>query len=174
MSTSAFSVFARVAFAALASVAFGTAGAGAAPSLGQTIDGISCDRAEGAVFHIHQHLAIVDHGKTVAVPSDVGRPVVASCLYWLHTHTPDGLIHIEAPKFRTFTLGDFFDVWGEPLSATAIGPAHVKRGELHAFVNGKPYRGDPRRIELSQHTDIALEAGPPYVKPTPFTDWQGQ
>ncbi len=141
---------------------------------GATIHGIRCDRAEGAVFHIHQHLTILAHGKVLAVPDDVGRPIVGDCLYWIHTHTPDGIIHIESPVFRTFTLGDFFDVWGEPLGATAVASARVRRGELHVYVNGAPYRGDPRKIELAQHTDITLEAGPPYRKPSPFNDWQGQ
>ncbi len=158
-------------------IAFASIGCGAAlaaaPS-GQPIDGITCDRAEGAVFHIHQHVAIFDRGKAIPIPSDIGRPLATPCLYWLHTHSADGLIHVEAPKFRTLTLGNFFDVWREPLTATRIASARVKRGELHVFVDGKAYRGDPRKIELSQHTDVTLEAGEPYAKPVPFTDWQGQ
>ncbi|GAC1441150.1 MAG: hypothetical protein NVS2B8_00400 [Vulcanimicrobiaceae bacterium] len=150
------------------------ADANAAPAAGEAIDGIRCDRAEGAVFHIHQHVAVFDHGRAVPIPSDVGRPLVTPCLYWLHTHTPDGLVHVESPKFRTFTLGNFFAIWGEPLTSTAVGSTTVKRGQLRVFVDGRPYRGDPRKIDLSQHTDIVLEAGPPYVKPVPFTDWQGQ
>lgn len=146
----------------------------AATPSGQTIDGIRCDRAEGAVFHIHQHVAISVHGKSLEIPSDIGRPIVTPCLYWIHTHGPGGLVHVEAPKFRTFTLGNFFDIWGEPLGATSVSSVRVKRGDLHIFVNGKAYRGDPRKIELSQHTDIAIEAGPPYSNPVPFTDWQGQ
>lgn len=141
---------------------------------GAPVDGISCDQAEGAVFHIHPHLAIFVHGKPVAIPSDVGRPVVTPCLYWIHTHTADGLIHIESPSFRTFTLGNFFDIWGEALSPTAVDATRVKRGAMHVFVDGRPYRGDPRKIELRQHTDITIEAGPPYRKPVAFTNWQGQ
>jgi hypothetical protein len=141
---------------------------------GAPVDGIHCDSMEGSVFHIHQHLAIFDHGKPVPIPPDVGRPVVGNCLYWIHTHTPDGLIHVEAPAFRTFLLGQFFDVWGQPLSATAVGPARMAKGQLHVFVDGDRYTGDPRKIELAQHTDVTLEAGPPYRRPVPFTDWQGQ
>jgi hypothetical protein len=141
---------------------------------GQPIDGIRCDQAEGAVFHIHPHLALFDHGRSVGIPDDVGRPLVANCLYWMHTHTPDGLIHIESPVFRTFTLGNFFDVWGQPLSMTSAGPARVKKGQLRVFVDGRRYAGNPRAIELAQHTDVTIEAGPPYAKPVPFTDWQGQ
>lgn len=146
----------------------------AAMPAGQTIDGIRCDTAEGAVFHIHQHLTILDRGKPLAIPSDIGRPLATPCLYWLHTHSPDGLVHIEAPKFRSFTLGNFFDVWGEPLTKSRVSSVKVRRGDLRVYVNGSPYRGDARKIELSQHTDIAIEVGPPYTKPAPFTDWQGQ
>jgi hypothetical protein len=146
-----------------------------APALGQRVDGMSCDQQEGAVFHIHQHVAIFDHGKPVAIPARIGIPPhVPQCIYWLHTHTDDGVIHVEAPQFRSFTLGEFFDIWGQPLSATAVGPARVKKGQLHAFVDGMRYAGDPRKIELAQHTDITLEAGPPYSKPVLFTNWAGQ
>lgn len=140
---------------------------------GETIDGIRCDRAEGAVFHIHQHLTLLDRGRAVAIRDGVGRPITGECLYWIHTHTPDGIIHIEAPLLRAFTLGNFFDVWGQPLTRTAAATARAAAG-LRVYVDGRPYRGNPRAIELAQHTDITLEAGPPYRVPAPFTDWQGQ
>ncbi len=148
--------------------------AAAAVPAGEPVDGIRCEQAEGAVFHIHQHLAILERGRPLAVPDDVGRPIVGNCLYWLHTHTADGIIHVESPVFRTFTLGEFFDVWGEPLSRTAVASARVKPGQLRVFVDGRAYAGDPRKIELAQHTDIALEAGPPYRSPAAFSNWQGQ
>lgn len=34
----------------------------------------------------------------------------------LHTHTPDGVIHVESPEKRDFTLADFFAVWKQPFS----------------------------------------------------------
>ena len=158
----------------LAAVMLGAAcAAWAEVPTGQTIDGIRCDTSEGAVFHIHQHVAILDRGGAIPIPSDVGRPALANCLYWIHTHTPDGIIHVESPLFRTFTLGNFFDIWGQPLSPTAVGPVRVKKGALRVYVDGNRYAGDPRKIELTLHADIVLEAGPPYVVPTPFTDWNG-
>jgi len=168
----------RAAGPAIAALAFAfavLAGRASAQTAGApAIDGIRCDQMEGAVFHIHQHLTLLDHGKAVTIPSDVGRPLLGGCFYWLHTHTPDGLIHVESPAFRTFTLGQFFDVWGQPLGPTAAGPARFKKGALRVYVDGSRYTGDPRAIELNQHADIVLEAGPPYSKPVPFTDWQGQ
>lgn len=125
-------------------------------------------------MHIHQHLAIRDHGRPVTVPDDIGRPIVAQCFYWLHTHTPDGLVHIEAPTFRTFTLGNFFDVWGRPLTRTNVAGAKPKKGEhVTIWVDGAQYAGDPRKIELTAHLDVTIEVGPPYAKPTPFTQWNG-
>jgi hypothetical protein len=143
----------------------------AAPS-GAPVEGIHCDSAEGVAFHIHAHLSIFDHGKPVPIPSDVGRPLVAQCFYWLHTHTPDGIIHIESPTVRDFNLGNFFAVWGQPLSRTRAASASVPLGSaLHIWVNGTPYGGPPKMIPLLVHTDIVIEAGPPYSKPEPFTAW---
>src|SRR5438105_3430375 len=92
------------------------------------IAGISCDRMEGQRLHIHQHLVILDRGKEVPIPANVGQRSLSSCLYWVHTHTPDGIIHIEAPKDRAFTLGDFFQVWGQTLSKTQAASAHAPKG----------------------------------------------
>lgn len=148
--------------------------AGAATPTGQTIDGIHCEQMEGSVLHIHQHVAIFDHGKPVGIPDDVGRPLIGQCFYWLHTHTPDGIVHIESPNFKTFTLGNFFDIWGVPLSKTNVAGAKPKPGERVAvWVDGRPYTGDPRTIELTQHLDVTIEVGPPYAKPEPFTAWNG-
>jgi hypothetical protein len=142
---------------------------------GRTVNGISCDAMEGQRLHIHQHIVIFDHGKQVPVPDNVGQPGGRDCIYWLHTHTPDGVIHIEAPKDRTFTLGDFFAIWGEPLNKEQAASAHAAKGAtLHVWVNGKRYTADPAAIKLAAHTDIVIEAGPPYPTPPRFTAWNGR
>jgi len=139
---------------------------------GETVGGIACDAQEGQRIHIHQHLVIFDHGHEVAIPPNVGQPAGKRCIYWLHTHTPDGIIHIEAPLDRSFTLGDFFKVWGQPLSRTKAATAiAAKGGSLKVWVNGKAYAGDPSKIPLNAHTDIVIEAGPPFPKPPRFTNW---
>ena len=162
-----------VIFAAVAALACGGAARAAVP-VGQPVDGIRCDHMEGAVLHIHQHLAIRDHGKPVAIPPDVGRPLVGQCLYWIHTHTPDGIIHIEAPRYRQFTLGELFDVWGEPLGRTNVAGVTPKRGEtVVVWVGGRKYAGNLRTLELTNHLDITIDVGPPYKAPAPFTEWNG-
>jgi hypothetical protein len=139
---------------------------------GETVAGISCDAQEGQRIHIHQHLVIFDHGKEVAIPRNVGQPSAKRCIYWLHTHTPDGIIHIEAPADRAFVLGDFFSVWGQPLSKTAAATATVGKNEsMKVWVDGKPYTGNPRNIALNAHTDVVIEIGPPFVPPPKYTTW---
>ena len=146
----------------------------AAPPAGQPVDRIHCDQMESNVFHIHAHLSIRAKNKAVAIPDDVGHSLLQGCLYWVHTHTSDGIIHIESPRAQTFTLGQFFDVWGQPLSRVQVGPVHAARGETaHIWVNGELYGGDPRKIELHQHTDIAIQLTPPFKRPPTFTAWNG-
>ena len=138
----------------------------------QPIAGIACDAMEGNRLHIHQHLVILDRGKPVAIPDDVGRPAGRGCLYWVHTHTPDGIIHIEAPQDRAFRLGEFFQIWGKPLSRTTAASAKAPKGStLRVWVDGKRYTGDPTKIVLARHADIVIEAGPPYRTPPRFTAW---
>ena len=120
---------------------------------------------EGTAFHIHQHLTILNRGKPVLVPSDVGRPLFAPCFYWLRTHTPDGIIHVEAPKkSESFTLGELFDIWGVPLSRAG---ASAPGGRRAAWIDGQAYTGNLRKIELTAHEDITIEVGPPFAKPRP-------
>lgn len=139
---------------------------------GEPVGGISCDAMEGQRIHIHQHLVILDHGHEVAIPPNVGQPAMKRCIYWLHTHTPDGVIHIEAPLDRSFTLGDFFKVWGQPLTKTAAATARAGKGtSLKVWVDGKAYTKDPAAIPLNAHTDIVIEAGPPFPPPPRFTNW---
>jgi hypothetical protein len=151
------------------------------PSPGQSVDGIQCQGGEQVAFHIHARLTIFVDGKAEKVPYGVGIadpqiepgigvPFVASgaCFSWLHTHAADGIIHIESPVRRVFTLGNFFDVWGQPLSSTQVGPA---RGKVTALFDGKVWLGDPRDIPLRAHAQIQLEVGRPLVAPVHITNW---
>lgn len=146
---------------------------------GQTVDGIGCDTSEQLVYHIHVHLTIFVNGQARQVPAGIGIPGASAtqtqagpfidsgaCFYWLHTHAPDGIIHVESPTHRTFTLGDFFDEWGQPLGPAQAGPA---KGHVTALYNGKVYPGNPRDIPLDAHAQIQLEVGTPLVAPENIT-----
>jgi hypothetical protein len=130
---------------------------------------------EGQVVHIHQHLDIFVDGKPVSVPGDLG--IGQGFISDLHTHAayPPGIIHVESPTDARFSLGQFFAVWGVPLSATCIGSL-CEQGDkqLKTWVNGKPVSADPTRIVLEEHQQITLAYGTPAQEPKPVPssyDW---
>lgn len=138
---------------------------------GLPIDGIRCDRSEGAVVHVHTHLQIFNRGRAVQVPAQIGIMPIAGCLYWVHTHATDGMIHIEAPTRRNFTLGQFFDIWGRHLSRTQAASTRAARGRiLRITLNGRTWKGDPRAIPLRDREEIVIQNGPPFARPS-RADW---
>jgi hypothetical protein len=151
----------------------------ATAAAGQPVDGISCQTSEQTLFHIHAHLTIFVNGSARQVPAGIGIPgaqatqtpqgpfiETGTCFYWLHTHAADGIIHIESPVQRTFTLGNFFDIWGQPLGPDQVGPAS---GHVVAIYNGQVYQGNPRDIPLTAHAQIQLQVGTPLVAPQQIT-----
>lgn len=147
---------------------------------GETVNGIRCESSEQVAYHIHTHLAVFVNGAPRSIPYGIGvvTPAVTQtaqgpfaqatrCYYWLHTHAGDGIIHVESPTRRQYTLGDFFAIWGQPLSKKQVGPA---TGTVTAYVNGVRYTGDPGDIVLTEHQGIQLDVGTPIVAPEPV-DW---
>jgi hypothetical protein len=137
---------------------------------GNTVDGIKCDQLEQVAYHIHAHLAVFVNGSQRTIPEGIGITpprqtqsgatgqfvTGGTCFYWLHAHTADGVIHIESPTKKLYSLGQYFDIWRQPLSSTQVGPA---TGTVTAYVNGKRFAGNPRNITLDNHTLIQLDVG---------------
>ena len=120
---------------------------------------------EGQVVHIHQHLDLWVNGKKVKVPAGVGiQP--GSYLTTLHTHDDTGIIHVESPVNRRFSLGEFFGVWGVRLDKSCISDLcdNTSGNGVKMWVNGKRYVGNPANLELKSHQEIALVFGKPPAK----------
>jgi hypothetical protein len=129
------------------------------------IDDISCDRMEHFKMHIHAHLDIFINGSAFTIPSDVGR-IPDHCIYWVHTHDQKGIIHIESPEERNFTLGEFFDIWGKNFSNNQIFDNTVEESDnniLSVYVNGKKISAgtDYGQITINAHDEIAIIYGKP-------------
>lgn len=155
---------------------------------GSPVDGIQCSAGEMLQVHYHAVLQIYANGKLQPLPGGVGivapdvpgiGPHLATngttvCLYWLHTHDSSGVVHIESPSNRTYTLGNFFDIWGQHLSATRVGKYTVGKGQtlkieiFDASGHMTVYSGDPRKIVLKSYETIVMLYDSPNVQPTPF------
>jgi hypothetical protein len=128
---------------------------------------VPCGPGEVLTRHEHAHLTILIRGQIKTVPAFIGISATQIC--WLHTHDTSGIIHVEAGDARTLTLGDLFAVWGQPLSQTTVDGDRVGNAEsIQATVNQQPYTGAPETIVLSNHEDIVLQLGPPFLTLQPY------
>ncbi len=147
---------------------------------GQVVDSVPCLRDDLPAQHVHVHLVILDDGANVVVPAGigVGRPwgvepdgfiATGTCFAWLHTHDTTGVVHVVSPEQKSFTLGQLFAVWGQPLRH---GGALNYTGRLTVLVNGRPYGQDPGSVMLVNLSNIVLELGkPPLVAPPATYDF---
>ncbi len=142
--------------------------------LGQAVQGILCVPSLSDQFHIHSHLSIFVDGVARAVPGNIGiiENNTTDCHYYVHTHDRSGKIHIEPPVATTFTLGQFFALWGEPLSATNV--AGIDDMPIWFYVTENDtvtqFTGDPATIELHSHRHIAIVIGTP-IDEVPLFTW---
>jgi hypothetical protein len=153
------------------------------PVDGTPRDTMSCLGTEGTVIHIHMYLEIYVNGQQLQVPANTG--IIQdqngnACFYPLHVHDGEpNIIHEESPIQATYTLGAFFDVWGQPLSKTQV--MQYKADATHSLVfevfdaNGKltRYNGDPLNLPFQAHDTIVILYNSPAIKPFPFTEWNG-
>lgn len=86
-------------------------------------------------LHIHSDLRIIIDGREQPIPANIG--ILPGVMRALHTHDPDGKIHIEGPCPRDFTLEEFFQVWGRPFNAECIFDKCTDSGALRMMINGK-------------------------------------
>ena len=122
---------------------------------------------EGTAVHIHQHLDLYVDGHKVLVPAGVGiDPAVGYAP--LHTHDPSGVLHVESPTVRPYTLGEFFAVWGVRLTPSCLG-GYCAGGDrqLRVYVDGRAYQGDPATLVLAAHQELVVAFGTAAQQPSP-------
>jgi hypothetical protein len=122
---------------------------------------------EGTAVHLHQHLDLYVDGRKVTVPAGIGiDPAVGFAP--LHTHDPSGVLHVESPTVRTYTLGQFFAVWGVRFTPSCLGGYCAGGGrQLRVFVDGRPVQADPTAITLEPHQEIVIAFGTAAQLPSP-------
>jgi len=86
-------------------------------------------------MHIHLKIEIDILGTKYPLPADIG---LSEIVQPIHTHSSDGVVHVESPTPQQFYLKDFFAVWGKRFDEQCIvdmcaDPTH----EVVVFVNGE-------------------------------------
>ena len=89
--------------------------------------------------HFHPLLKLFVNGKQIPVPANIGIDPTQDAMQMagLHTHDTSGTIHVEGVNGAR--LGQFFRIWGVPLSANQLGPYRAGGGNaVRMWVDGKP------------------------------------
>jgi hypothetical protein len=133
--------------------------------------------------HAHAHLDVFVDGKPIVVPAGIGINIddpdvrrfdepdgsvgyggielcSSPCISPLHTHDADGILHTESASPEPNTLGQFFTEWDVALTDTCVGE-HCGPEPIEIYINGEPFSGDPRTIELTDRKEIAIVIGTP-------------
>lgn len=115
------------------------------------IDDIRCDKAPSYDFNINAHLDIFVEGKPQEIPSGIGI-INNTCKYWIYTQDTTGIIHVDAPEEKQFTISQFFDIW----KATTI---HPPVGNPTIYINGQKTSSDLNSTAIKSHDEIVIIYG---------------
>jgi hypothetical protein len=147
--------------------------AGRAAARGNAVGRLRCERGRHG-DRFGAHLEVFARGLDVVIPAGIGIAPPRSrdgayvtggrCEYPVRTYEPTGLIEIDSGTRAT--LGQFFDLWGQPLRRKRLLGFRAARGEtVSAFVDGRRWPADPRAIGLDRHAAIVVEVDG-YYPPT--------
>jgi len=146
--------------------------------------GLKPQPKEFLTHHVHAHLDVFVDGQRVTVPAGIGiqinDPAVRKgqgpdgsmsyggiqlcndpCISPLHTHDTSGILHTESASSQPNTLGEFFTEWGVPLDASCVATYCSPATKIAIYLDGEPFTGDPRTIELTDRREIAIVIGTP-------------
>jgi hypothetical protein len=109
-------------------------------------------------LHIHLHLDIYIDGTHIQIPNNLGH-LPNGRNYAIHTHDYDpgsGIVHVESPDNRIYTLAQIFEVWGYPLTANSLLTYSGKPVTLYVNGNAKQFQTN---YPLVSHDEIVIVYG---------------
>ncbi len=144
--------------------------------------GLKPEPFETLIHHVHAHLDVFVNGAASRVPAGIGINIhdpgvhsflqadgttayggiqrcVKPCISPLHTHDDSGILHTESLSPVPNRLGQFFIEWGVRLTAACVDTYCRPATSIKVFVDGQPFVGDPRTIQLTDHKEIAIVIG---------------
>lgn len=136
---------------------------------GSPIGRFSCVFRPPQALAFRAHLSILVNNEPQKIPLYLGasRQPPTHCFYAIHTHDASGRIHVTPAAPETLTLGDLFEIWGQPLTNTNVAGIVGLPVEVYVTDDGMTIRvedGDWAAIELLPHREITIELGTPLVE----------
>ncbi|MEX2436559.1 MAG: hypothetical protein WD471_00165 [Candidatus Paceibacterota bacterium] len=109
--------------------------------------GIDCIQGHDSLaVHIHPRVTIYTDGEEETIPANVG--IVSTCMAEIHTHDTAGELHLESTDpTKTFTLSDFFTVWGQSLEKEGYS--------LTVLVDGEAIE-NPTELIFEDHQEVEM------------------
>ena len=141
---------------------------------GSPIGRFTCVFNPPQALEFHAHLSILVNNELQMVPRYLGahRTPVTHCFYPVHTHDGSGRIHVTPPAPEVFTLGDLFQIWGQPLSNTNVAGISGLPIEIYVTDGGTTVKVedyDWASIELRPYREITIGIGTPLAEIPNFT-----
>src|SRR5438132_2299450 len=106
-------------------------------------------------MHIHAEVQIFLDGQPLVIPANVG--VFGLAAYPLHTHDSSGLVHIESPVVRDYSLQDLFAIWNTTAEGHAVLAMLDAAPYLTVTDDGVVSTGLPL-VTLHDHDRIVIQA----------------
>lgn len=141
---------------------------------GSTIAGYTCVVNPPDTVSYYSHVTILVNNEPQRIPNRVGASQTGQthCFYPIHTDDATGRIHIESATSGTFTLGQLFEIWGQPLTNTNV--AGVTGLPVEIFVTDgttvtQVADTDWSSIELTDRREITIGLGTPVAEIPNYT-----
>jgi hypothetical protein len=118
-------------------------------------------------LHNHVNLQIFVHGQQEVVPVNIG--ISGNAIQSIHTHSSDGVVHIESGTVADFTLQQVFDVWGVRFTQDCLGAyCNTANSKLQVWQNGTEVTSDFSDVPLDDHSVIVVTYGTQNELPNPI------
>jgi len=125
--------------------------------------------AEGTTMHEHANVQVFINGQQEPVPANIGINESAGTIQSIHTHDDSGVVHLESSKARTFTLGEFFGVWGVRFTPSCVGGyCNDGQNQIRVYVDGQEQTDAASDIPLDDQSVIVVTYGTEKQLPDPI------
>lgn len=141
---------------------------------GAPLGRFSCVINPPQALQFYAHVSILVNNELQRIPRYLGaspRPPT-HCFYAIHTHDATGKIHVTPEAPGTFTLGELFEIWRQPLTNTNVAGIVGLPIEVFVTDNGTTVKvedTDWAAIELRPRREITIALGTPLEEIPNFT-----